>query len=86
MAELYKIGTLVEDLSDGRIPEPDGAGLNRLFLVGPSREGGLTILITNEDRRVKRVVTWAAVAAFRNLWRGIQEENRQQKGDDEVAQ
>lgn len=37
-----------------------------IYLVGHSRGGGVSILGANEDRRIKRLVTWAAVADLTN--------------------
>lgn len=41
---------------------------DRLFLIGHSRGGGIAILKAGEDARVKKIVTWAAVNDFGNLW------------------
>ena len=38
----------------------------QLYLLGHSRGGGITILKAYEDKRVKKIVTWAAVADFIN--------------------
>lgn len=40
----------------------------RLYLLGHSRGGGITILKAGEDARVKKVVTWASVAEFGRFW------------------
>jgi uncharacterized protein len=40
----------------------------RLYLLGHSRGGGITILKAGEDSRVKKVVTWASVAEFGRFW------------------
>jgi uncharacterized protein len=39
--------------------ESDG---NKLYLLGHSRGGGITILKAGEDERVKKIVTWASVS------------------------
>lgn len=39
--------------------ESDG---NKLYLLGHSRGGGITILKAGEDARVKKIVTWASVS------------------------
>ncbi len=39
--------------------ERDG---NKLYLLGHSRGGGITILKAGEDARVKKIVTWASVS------------------------
>jgi pimeloyl-ACP methyl ester carboxylesterase len=35
-----------------------------LYLLGHSRGGGISILKAHEDKRIKKIVTWAAVADF----------------------
>ncbi len=40
----------------------------RLYLLGHSRGGGITILKAGEDARVKKVVTWASVGEFGRFW------------------
>ncbi len=72
--ELDDIGTLIDALSAGQFPElsPE-TDPGQVFLVGHSRGGGLAILKAREDQRVRKVVTWAAVADFANLWRGTSE-------------
>ena len=41
---------------------------SRLFLVGHSRGGAVSILKACEDSRVKRLVTWAAVPDLEAFW------------------
>ncbi len=40
----------------------------KLYLMGHSRGGGLTILKANEDRRVKKICTWGSVNEFSKVW------------------
>lgn len=37
---------------------------DKIYLIGHSRGGGISILAASEDERIKKVVTWAAVADF----------------------
>lgn len=37
---------------------------NEIYLIGHSRGGGISILATHEDHRIRKLVTWAAVADF----------------------
>lgn len=39
---------------------------NKLYLLGHSRGGGVTIVKAGEDRRVKKIATWAAVSDLVN--------------------
>jgi uncharacterized protein len=72
-AELEDVRRVIESLFAGRIgvPAPSGFGI-----VGHSRGGGIAILHTAQDARVKALVTWAAIshvqrwsAAERASWR-----------------
>jgi predicted dienelactone hydrolase len=40
----------------------------RLYLLGHSRGGGISILKSKEDARVKKVCTWASVNEFSKYW------------------
>lgn len=40
----------------------------KIYLIGHSRGGGISIIQTAEDQRVDKLVTWAALSNFRNLW------------------
>jgi len=39
-----------------------------VFLIGHSMGGGISIIKTSEDERVAKLITWASVADFHNLW------------------
>ncbi|OAQ38858.1 hypothetical protein A5893_12505 [Pedobacter psychrophilus] len=41
----------------------------QIVLMGHSRGGAISILQAAKDHRVKKLVTWAAIGAFRNLWK-----------------
>ncbi len=39
-----------------------------VYLIGHSMGGGLSIIKTAEDARIKKLVTMASISGFRNLW------------------
>lgn len=39
-----------------------------VYLIGHSMGGGICIIQTAEDKRVKKLVTFASISSFRNLW------------------
>jgi len=47
---------------------------SKLFLLGHSLGGGISILQAAEDPRISKLVTWASVSRFNNLWQATQEE------------
>ncbi len=58
--ELDDIGTLLDYLHSGTagMYSPD---LGKIFMIGHSRGGCLALLKAHEDKRIKKVVTWAAI-------------------------
>jgi len=42
--------------------------LNKFFLIGHSRGGGIAILKAHEDSRIKALATWAAVSNWKWSW------------------
>lgn len=66
--ELDDIGTVIDYLfSKDCAVSISEMNTDKLFLIGHSRGGGLTLLKTSEDDRIKAATTWAAVADF-NSW------------------
>lgn len=67
--ELDETGGLIDHLFSANCEIPDGeADLDRLFLIGHSRGGGLAILKSREDARIKAVVSLAPVHDFEKRW------------------
>jgi pimeloyl-ACP methyl ester carboxylesterase len=64
--ELDDIGTVIDNLFSGKslVNKPD---LNKVYLIGHSRGGGLAILKAFEDERVKKVVTWASIPNLESI-------------------
>jgi dipeptidyl aminopeptidase/acylaminoacyl peptidase len=73
--ELEDIETVIYGICQGQI----GAGIidpDRITLVGHSRGGGIAIVQTSADPRVRSLVTWSAISTFerwtdhqKNRWR-----------------
>ena len=68
--ELDDLGYLLDELHrPGATPVPAAEmDLNRLFLAGHSRGGGLVLLKAAEDARVRAVATWASIADVNQRW------------------
>lgn len=58
-AELADLATVIDALAEGRLGAAAPAAIG---LVGHSRGGGIAALQTARDRRVRALVTWAAIA------------------------
>ena len=41
---------------------------NGVYLIGHSMGGGISLIKTAEDKRIKKLVTMASISGFRNLW------------------
>ena len=68
--ELDDIGQVIDALfAPGATPVPaTEMNLDRFFLAGHSRGGGLTLLKAAEDPRVRALATWAAIAEVHPQW------------------
>jgi pimeloyl-ACP methyl ester carboxylesterase len=62
--ELKDLNAVIDFASNGSaIPRANG-----VYLIGHSMGGGISIIKTAEDKRIKKLVTMASVSGFRNLW------------------
>jgi pimeloyl-ACP methyl ester carboxylesterase len=52
----------------------------QIVLLGHSRGGALSILQAAKDKRVIKLITWAAISSFRDLWKQEDEENWKKTG------
>ncbi len=67
--ELDDLGCVIEwILDDNNTSLIQKTDKDNIFLIGHSRGGGTTILKANEDKRVKKIVTWASVSEFGVHW------------------
>ncbi len=48
--------------------DSDELDKDQIYLIGHSRGGGVSILAANEDNRIKKLITWAAVADLINRY------------------
>jgi pimeloyl-ACP methyl ester carboxylesterase len=56
----------------------------QIVLLGHSRGGALSILQAAKDKRVIKLITWASIPSFRNLWKQEDEENWKETGVNHV--
>lgn len=52
----------------------------QIVLLGHSRGGALSILQTAKDKRVIKLITWATIASFRDLWNQEDEADWKESG------
>lgn len=69
--ELDDLGAVLDFVTHPDFPVPAGElNLARIYLLGHSRGGGITILRAREDVRVKKIATWASVNEYGKYWSG----------------
>jgi len=74
--ELDDLNTVIDFACNGSaIPRANG-----VYLIGHSMGGGIGIIKTAEDRRVKKLITMAAVSSFYDLWPKAAEEQWRLQG------
>lgn len=62
--ELDDLGLVIDFVeNDTTIPKEE-KDINRIFLIGHSRGGGIVILKAHEDERIKKIVTLASVSDY----------------------
>ncbi|KAA5549350.1 alpha/beta hydrolase family protein [Adhaeribacter rhizoryzae] len=67
--ELTDVSTLIDYLYTNKSAVPaNEINLNQLFIIGHSRGGGLAILASAQDIRIKATATWAAISDLENRW------------------
>jgi uncharacterized protein len=66
--ELDDIGVVLDALHASDFVHAEEVDLERIYLMGHSRGGGLVLLKAAEDSRVKKVVTLAAVSDLNMRW------------------
>ncbi len=78
--ELDDLETVIDWLHSADAPSQE-MNLDSLTLVGHSRGGGIVLLKAAEDKRVRRVVTWAGVSDFASRFpRGAELEKWKENG------
>ena len=67
--DLDDIDQVINYLHSEECPFGAAMNLDKLYLVGHSRGGGLVLIKTAEDDRVKAVTTWASIGDTRFFWK-----------------
>lgn len=67
--ELDDLGLVIDEVTNmesGHLREI--VNPSQIYLIGHSRGGGIAILKTSEDLRIKKLITWASVNEFGKFW------------------
>lgn len=78
--ELDDLGCVIEHITNAPQALKQNVDASKIFLVGHSRGGGLAILKAAEDKRVKKIATWASVIEFGRFWDKHTMDTWQKKG------
>lgn len=74
--ELFDLNQVIRfSLSGEKFPTP-----SEVSLIGHSLGGGLSIIQASEDKAIDKLVTWASISSFNNLWNPDQEKTWQENG------
>ena len=49
-------------------PYSKAMDINNIFLIGHSMGGGISVLFASEDKRIKKLVTWAGISECKTPW------------------
>lgn len=72
--EAFSDNTFSKELEDLKLVIDFAAGganfspIKTVSLIGHSMGGGISLIKTAEDARIEKLITWASVADFHNLW------------------
>lgn len=66
--EMDDLGSVMDFVLSEPFLKENNFDPDQLYLVGHSRGGGISILKTAEDKRVRKLVTWGAVNDFGKYW------------------
>ena len=59
-------------------------GVDKVYLIGHSRGGGLSILQAANNPHIKALITWSSIASFDSLWKKDQEKEWRKAGKLEI--
>ena len=72
--ELFDLQQVIDWALNEHNPHANTIDTSRLYLIGHSRGGGIVLVTTAEDNRVKAAATWASVAQCKTPWGAWDEE------------
>lgn len=66
--ELYDINKAIDELEKSKVLKESKVDGSRVNLIGHSRGGGMVVVQAAEDKRVHKLVTWAAINSAGSFW------------------
>ncbi len=78
--ELYDLSCVLESIRSGQFPGAGNIDINRIFLAGHSRGGGIALLKAAEDKNIRALSVWGSVNEFGRYWRKNERERLDREG------
>ncbi len=78
--ELDDLETVIDWVGQNQLVPKEEINSQEIYLIGHSRGGGISVVKTSEDTRIKKLVTWAAVSDLINRLSPQQMEAWKQNG------
>lgn len=66
--ELEDLRHVIDWVCDPQNPSHTAMDTSRIYLIGHSMGGGISILQSAEDNRVKKLITWACISECKTPW------------------
>lgn len=83
--ELYDLHEVIEYVTEKTTAEAFQIDTSNVYLIGHSMGGGISIVCAAEDKRVKKLVTWASVKELKTPWTNWNEEKMNEWKESGVA-
>ncbi len=79
--EMDDLGVVIDWVCSNQFPDSaTESDSQKIYLMGHSRGGGISILKTKEDTRIKKICTWGSVNEFSKYWSDEELENIKRDG------
>lgn len=66
--ELDDLGNVIDWVTSAENPYQAVINTDKVYLIGHSLGGGIAILKASEDKRIKKLVTWASISECKTPW------------------
>ncbi|MCO5234093.1 MAG: alpha/beta hydrolase [Chitinophagales bacterium] len=82
--ELYDLDKILDEVQNSTLLKSHGINGHQVSLIGHSRGGGIAILKASQDKRISKLITWAATDSFGSFFASSEEMIQQWKSDGEI--
>lgn len=62
--EIEDLNDVINNIYENKIFPPEETNLDQLYVIGHSRGGGVSLLTTQFNSKIKKIVTWSSVSDF----------------------